>query len=285
MKDQELKEMFDRLKTQYDQMPTRTSPERIMSQLKKEKRPRWRGFFHKWQAVAVMIAALGIGTVLIANQLTPMSSSSEEAEQFAANDAAEAGEIETKLHNFDVSDQEAATSQFEGESETADEKKTEVIMMEGMEEEITIKKIEDDELSFSTMIHERYETENEKNAGDYKLRIYANYNGEKRVEPAFFTIAKHEQVSTVAEIKNRLLNQFIKAGYEEQTSEPFFTEHQTELNIVEEMAFASKEETVYIGIVENNGQIYDISVTMISGIEEERIIVDTGVILKYAEIY
>lgn len=283
MNDPQMKEMLGKLKDQYDQMPIKSSPEDIMSKVNKEKRPRWGIFFHKWQVAALIIFALGVGGVLTISQTNELSSDSQndESAEFAAgiDESSEAPALTSD--SLEIAEEESEDSSEAADSSQDNEAsvETEIITIEGTEEEIQVKSVEDERLGFSTKVDERYIIEEGMQGEEEFLQIFANYTGTP-VDAPFFSVTKHTQ--STQEIEQSLRERYASMGYEERESSDFFTQHESELNFVSELSFEVTDSIVYVGIVEANGIYYDITVDFI-GEMYERIGADTVVLLKHAQ--
>lgn len=287
MNDQQMKDMLDKLKEHYDDMPTKSSSTQIMSHIKKEKRPRWGSFFHKWQAVAMIVLALGIGSVLTIGQLGEFGSSShlndesitetEESTSFPAEEAEEA-----EVRTFDEPAEELTTEERAAVEDRTQEQETttEVIMIEGMEETITVKDVFDDTLGFSTKVDERYEIETVSTAESYSLQVFASYTGE-RVTPFFFSVTAYQQVESLNELESFIREEYTEAGYTERSSEGWLTQQETELSFVKVLSFEAPNSQSQIGIVEHNDTYYTFTVNW-HGEALERVDADTRVILRHA---
>ncbi len=295
MNDRNMKNMLDKLKEQYEEMPTKSSAANIMSQIKKEKRPWWGSFFHKWQAVAMIVLALGIGGVLTMSQLSNFGSmSNDEASQESLNQTEEfAGTMdqeetsEGEMDTFETPEEpdpasEAQRIEQEGESNNEEE----VIHIEGMPETIMVKGILDEELGFSTKINEQYETETIQEVESHTLQVYANYTGE-RVEPFFFSVTEFYNANdSVDELESLVREQYEAlsldgVNYTESPSENGLAEKETELNVVSELIFETPGSAYQIGIVEYNDTYYSVAIHYY-GERSDRIAADMDVILRHA---
>ncbi|TWI54606.1 hypothetical protein [Halalkalibacter nanhaiisediminis] len=276
MNDQQMKDMLDKLKEHYDDMPTKSSSTEIMSHIKKEKRPRWGSFFHKWQAVAMIVLALGIGSVLTIGQLGEFGSS------FHLNDESITETEEAEVRTFDEPAEESTTEESAAVEDRTQEQETttEVIMIEGMEETITVKDVFDDTLGFSTKVDERYEIETVSTAESYSLQVFASYTGE-RVTPFFFSVTAYQQVESLNELESLIGEEYTEAGYTERSSEGWLPQQETELSFVKVLSFEAHGTQSQIGIVEHNDTYYTFTVNW-HGEALERVDADTRVILRHA---
>ncbi|MCM3713634.1 hypothetical protein [Halalkalibacter oceani] len=314
MNDQQLKEMMDKLKGQYDQLPQKSSSSHIMAQIEKEKRPRWGRFFHRWQAVAMIVLALGLGSVLTISQLgnfsseAPSDSSGDEAELAVMPDA-ESGQSEEEVTIFNdapeinefatdepaMDSREAVPNENEDAAESTDaggeteviessERFEEVIMMEGMEETILLKEVQSPELNFTTRVNEQYVVEQMASEEGQTLQFFTNFAGEPATTP-FFTLTE-EQIDAASpeELEASLRERFEAAGWTESEEGWPLSSHETELTFAAELSFETEGATLETAIIEDEGVYYRLTAEInISGDGGERVFRDIGVLLKYAE--
>ncbi len=262
MKDNEFNEMLEHLKAMYAQMPQQTSPDEIIERINKDKRTRWP--IPKKAIVSVIVAA-SIGAILLFTQFSIFDEQTEFAEQSEAD-------MNLFYHNEQAENEERMTEFSIPRAED-----TETIELEGMEETISIKPIFHEELSFQSVVDERYEVETDRN----QLKVYANFVGE-RIEPAFFTIEKHENAASLADVKERIRLKYEQAQYEVTKSEPFFKDLNTELNIVEESAFSKEDSFIYSAVVEARGEFFELTV-LLTGEVSERTAEDARLIIERAQ--
>lgn len=290
MSDRNVKQMMDKLKDHYDEMPTKSSSSQIMSQIKKEKRPWWGSFFHKWQAAALIVLALGIGSVLTIGQLSNMGSSSSEemSQESAANEDSVAAlptqeEVDEERNTFALSEDpesgEAKIATRDSETETT----VDIITIEGMEEAIAVKDVLDEELGFSTKIDERYETATAASGEDHSFQVFANHTGEKEKVPFFFVTEHFSANDSVEELELLLKEQYeaSESGYTERPSENWFVQQETDLNFVSELSFEAPGSFIRVGIVEHDGMYYSLTVHFF-GEAQERAHADMDLILRHA---
>lgn len=313
MNDQQLKEMMDKLKGQYDQLPQKSSSSHIMAQIEKEKRPRWGRFFHRWQAVAMIVIALGLGSVLTLNQLgsfsseAPDGSSGDEAEIALMPDV-ESGQSEEEASIFNESPEmnenteedvpavdsreaartdneeagEAAGVEHEAEVKESSERFEEIIMLEGMEEPILLKEVQSPELNFTTRVNEQYVVEQIASEEGQTLQFFTNFTGEPATTP-FFTLTE-EQIDAASpeELENSLRERYEAAGWTEREEGWLLSSHETELTFAAELSFETEIASLETAIVEHEGAYYRLA-AQLSGEAQERVLSDIGVLLKYAE--
>ncbi|MCM3763016.1 hypothetical protein M3212_20015 [Alkalihalobacillus oceani] len=314
MNDQQLKEMMDKLKGQYDQLPQKTSSSHIMAQIEKEKRPRWGRFFHRWQAVAMIVLALGLGSVLTVNQLgnfsseAPSDSSGDEPEialmpdaesgqseeEFNIfNEAPEINEFETDEPEMDSREAasndneeagEAAGAENESEVIESSERFEETIMVEGMDEQILLKEVQSPELNFTTRVNEQYVVEQFTAEEGQTLQFFTNFSGEPATTPFFTVIEEQIDAASPEELEASLRERYEAAGWTEREDGSPLSSHETELTFAAELSFEMEGATLETAIIEHGGAYYRLAAEInISGDGRERVFRDIGVLLKYAE--
>ncbi|NEU31103.1 hypothetical protein GN156_09965 [bacterium LRH843] len=285
MKDQQVEEMIDKLKQHYDDMPIQSSSAKIMSKIDKEKQPRWGSFFHKWQAVAMIVLAFGIGSVLTVTGLNHFSLNSveEQNELFVAKSSDKAVD-EAQTRTFDHQESTNIKESEHSIAATSNEVTTEIISLEGTEEQITVKPVVDQELGFRTMIDERYEVDSLSSGESHSFQVFANYTGEK-ITPHFFSVTEFYKANqSLEQLESLLRDQYAASelGYEERLYEHWFKQQETGLEFVSELKFEASGSIVYVGIVEQNNTYYCITVNFI-GEMYERIGADAVVMLRHAQ--
>ncbi|WP_100407179.1 hypothetical protein [Bacillus solitudinis] len=286
-------EIMGRLKKQYDDFPTTSSADNIMSKIKKEEKPKRMVFFRRhWQAVAMIIAAIGIGSVLTLNQLgqqgandtstslsmeageadrkTMMVEPNEEQDQLSDDTATVREESEADNHSATVNKESETVKEFYNPSDSEisvseaeqAETKTVLFSQEGIEEEITVKRVSDEYLGFSTYIDDRFETEVVEKGEAYVFQIFANFGQGKIDHPLLsITFTESNGIESVEDVAD-----LVRGMYEDyvETEERVFTNH-SHLGFMKEMTFTQGgDEYTYVGIVEREGR-YVVMTFKVSG--------------------
>ncbi|WP_088102246.1 hypothetical protein [Halalkalibacter urbisdiaboli] len=279
-----LDEIMGKLKKQYDEMPTVSSSERIMSQIKKEVKPKRRIFFRHWQAVAMIVAAIGIGSVLTLNQLdlegahsnseTSDTSSigeatalevteTEEEEQFLNRRTEE--ENDTALKH-DVETDESSENEAAIFATGITEHKEFALNKEGQDETITAKRVSVEQLGFVTYVDEKFEVDPVASREGYALQIFANFGG-GRIEPPILTVTEYtDAFSSVAEVLTFIREE--NKNYD-ITEDKLFTIHRPELISEELMVLdTANARTKYVAVIEREGRYFILETTLVGELEE-----------------
>ncbi|BAB05335.1 hypothetical protein [Halalkalibacterium halodurans] len=208
MSENQLDRAMERLKRQYDEMPTRSSSAKIAANIKKKRQ--WPARFQRWQMAALLVLTVGIGSVLGLN-LFGNPSQPEEFSLHADSEqerAIEKGSLEQDEHQTNM-DQGAEAGALEADEEPvetpameeegeetspandaeqpdigmaeADEADVETRIvygeLEGMSEEFVYKKEVIDEFGLDFWYDERFVLERFNENGIVGRQVYVKFSG------------------------------------------------------------------------------------------------------------
>lgn len=243
MSDQDFERSLKKLRETYNQTPNQSSPDEIMNYIK-QKEKRKVSFFNKIRGLGVaasLFAVVGIGSILLLSEGSE-NKVSQDYEQIELRDAG--NKLEDNAERMAIQ---------------REEQKTDILTIEGQEEEIELTLWGDEELRFSTYIDERFTVDTVSNENGYTARVFANYTGDQ-IEPPFFTVHKapSDDQLPVEEYIKRLKTKYERQGFFE--SEKMFNSNWNadgELFVLKQENHMAK--AVYL--FEIRGEIYEITET------------------------
>ncbi|WP_062047035.1 hypothetical protein [Bacillus sp. JCM 19034] len=252
---------LNQLKKQYDDMPTQTSVERIMTRIKVEEKGNRRYFFPKnLRIVALLMIMVGIGYILGMNQLakdeelTAFEEMAEEMYIHESSDAAKSGSEESE--EMALGDED--NIMFEIAINNAKEEVINVLDEEGMETEKTVKRL--DAGIFSTLYDSNFHYVKKQSLDITRHQVYSHLTGENE-EPIVFELsyfhngAYADSLGDYIENYERILENEGFSQFEETNN---LTEKDLNLNADMIYEFKAKDEPfqTFVAVLKFNGEYY-----------------------------
>ncbi|WP_017728080.1 hypothetical protein [Halalkalibacterium ligniniphilum] len=279
MSDNQFDKLMEQLKNDYDKMPTQSSPTKIMAGIKKQKKRNWFIFFRQWQVAAMIILTIGIGSVLVMNQIGSQNETSLEAndrstvnESTAIDEAAEL--FSTEMEQGDLAELQGNQKEDVGEEtpdgavaedtseeamvgasaiEPPDEEAAQ-FLLEGTEGELNVSPLQDDKLSFYTYYDSRFDVERVTDEEMTGYEIYMNFSNGP-IEPSVFEIALVSNNQAVNEEIEAIRQHYVNGGYAEISANSYMIER-IPAQVITEFAFQKDGYDTHVAAVEFGEELY-----------------------------
>ncbi|MDV2683426.1 hypothetical protein RYX56_03455 [Alkalihalophilus lindianensis] len=273
MNDNQFDQQMKKLKKQYEQMPTKSSTDHIMSAVLKEKKPRRTTLFRNWRVAASLTAAVGIGAILSMGGF--FQGGTDQFSTIEEERAQEQNDEEVAIFQSDIEGENVINESEEEETDSNEpsdassielenpvelgETREETFLMEGQEDVNEVIEFTDREIGFRSVVQSGFDIEGEYRENDYSLQLSADY-GDGMIEPPFYTMRKYHNGSA-EEVADGLYSELEEDGfvrYEE--SSLTITGRQSAFEVTDERLYMRGDESVQLAVILNDDTVYSIKI-------------------------
>ncbi|WP_368504535.1 hypothetical protein AB3N04_02300 [Alkalihalophilus sp. As8PL] len=273
MNDNQFNQQMKKLKKQYEQMPTKSSSDHIMSAVLKEKKPRRTTLFRNWRVAVSLSAAVGIGTILSmggffqggTDQFTTIE---EEREQEQNGEEVAIFQSDIEGENVIIKNEEERDSDEPSDESSMElenpvelgETREETFLMEGQEDVNEVIEFTDREIGFRSVVQSGFDIEGKYRENGYSLQLSADY-GDGMIEPPFYTMRKYYNGSA-EEVADGLYSELEEDGFvrNEESSLTITGRQSAFEEVTDERLYMRGDESVQLAVILNDDTVYSIKI-------------------------